>query len=369
MVGVWISAGILIALFIGAVVAAILIYRDGLKRVKRIQQALTEAQDRLKAQNDHEDEYRALLAQIEDLKRLRDNLEAQVAADQRYLNQALTDKAVAEVQIKSANTQFNEIKEKISELEKVLKERESSVDGEVERYAKEKRGKLEAELVAETEARRREATQLLMAELDALRTEAEARRAARVQSEEEAARLQEVVTRLRTEADALAKCHAEAVRRAAMESGSAGTIHLEQADRDDAALIRKMARGMRCENAVLKATYDVYVKPEVERLVREQGVAGVSGLYRIWKKDGERELSYIGQAVDVGERWKTHAKRAWGVDNTGRIKLYQAMMENGIELWNWELVEACDASLLSEREKYWGNFYAVKEVGLNNKLG
>lgn len=364
--------GIFAAAFVSAMVTAIVIYAKGLKTRNTLLRDLDRVERQLELRKGKEEEYKALTAQVEELGQLRDNLEAQVAINQNHLNQTLTDRAVAEVQINSANTRFTEIQGKISsatqrlnEIEEVVKQKEESVDGEVAKHKE----KLEAELQAQLERARAEATEALVKELEELRAANEVERQAKAVAETECKTLMQQYAELQDKVESLAKLHGEAVRRTALESGTGGTIHLEQTDRADVEMVRKMVRGMRCENAVLKATYDVYVKPEIERLVRDQGVAGVSGIYRIWKKDGERELSYVGQAVDVGERWKTHAKRAWGVDNTGRIKLYQAMMESGIELWNWELVEACDAAVLSEREKYWGGFYATKEVGLNNKLG
>lgn len=370
MLGILVA--VLLALFVVALITAVSAHRHEQRRVSMLQVQLENVSNELNERKRHEEEYRALIAQVEELSQLRDNLDAQVAMDQRFLNEALTNKAVAEVQINSANTRFTEIQGKIAsatqrlnEIEEIVKQKEENVDAEVAKHKE----KLEAELAAQLERARAEATEALVKELEELRAANEAERQTKIARATEYAALMQEYTELQEKVESLAKLHSEAVRRTALESGTGGTIHLEQADRADVEMIRKMVRGMRCENAVLKATYDVYVKPEIERLVRDQGVAGVSGIYRIWKKEGERELSYIGQAVDVGERWKTHAKRAWGVDNTGRIKLYQAMMESGVELWNWELVEACDAGLLSEREKYWGSYYSVKEVGLNNKLG
>ena len=364
--------GIFAAAFVSAMVIAIVIYAKGLKTRNTLLKSLDHVERQLELRKAKEEEYKALTAQVEELGQLRDNLEAQVALNQNHLNQTLTDRAVAEVQINSANTHFTEIQEKVkaatarlTEIEEIVKKKEEAVDGEVDAHRK----KLEAELQAQLEQKRAEATEGLVRELNDLRQAYEAERQAKIAVAMEYEALMHDYNELQGKVDSLAKLHGEAVKRAALENGTGGTIHLEQADRADVEMIRKVARGMRCENAVLKATYDVYVKPEIERLVRDQGVTGVSGIYRIWRKEGERELSYIGQAVDVGERWKTHAKRAWGVDNTGRIKLYQAMMESGIEGWNWELVEACEAVALSEREKYWGGFYSVKEVGLNNKLG
>lgn len=313
------------------------------------------------------EEYQALTAQIEELRQLRDNLNNQVGVEGQEL-------AATRAQIESAKSQFDDWQRLAAAAESEVEQSKSSA-GEVLRvWQEQEKAKLLAELEAEREKGLRRNTEL-EAELAQRVQELEARAAA---LESSVANLAVEETRCRAERDAMAASHAEALRRLTLENGEGGCIRLTEADKNDVRDLRRLCRGMKCENAILKATFDVYVKPEVERLIRDQGVAGVSGIYRIWRKSGEREISYIGQAVDIGERWKTHAKRAWGIDNTGRIMLYQAMMESGIEEWHWELVEAvqepkcgsgAEGTTLSERERYWGGFYGVKELGLNKKLG
>ena len=321
------------------------------------------------SQGEEENKYRALMAQNRELTQLRDNLKTQVDLTRQELDEVQYTKVVAETQVSSANTQFNDTMGKLEELKKQVEERKKGVKTEVEEYRKKLIAEGQANLEQELGKSRQAATEALLKELEALRTELAGSHQKAEELGQLKAELEQKCEDLKKQVDGMALTHAEAVKRMALEVGTGGHVRLEPVDRDEATLIRKMCRGMRCENAVLKASYDVYVKPEMERLVREAGVAGVSGIYRIWKVEGEKELSYVGQAVDVGERWKTHAKRAWGVDNTGRIKLYQAMISSGIEEWNWELLEACENEKLSEKERYWGEFYAVKEIGLNSKLG
>lgn len=337
-----------------------------LKAVDQLKAALAETQ----VNPELEERYHVLTAQVEDLEALRTNLNHQLELTKLELSGA-------EIQISSAKTQFTDwteaakkVHEELEAQEKKLGELRANGEAAITEELAKRRAETEALVGAEAEARRAEASK----ELTELLAELEKKVAAGTEEYED---LRQKLAARRAEYEALAVSHAEAVRRQALESGEGGGhIELAEADREEVALIKKMCKGLRCENAVLKATYDVYVKPEIERLVKEAGVAGVSGIYRIWRKDGEKEVSYIGQAVDVGERWKTHAKRAWGIDDTGRIVLYQEMMRTGIENWYWELVEAVAAdgsgsvaTMLSEREKYWGGFYAVKEIGLNKKLG
>lgn len=58
-----------------------------------------------------------------------------------------------------------------------------------------------------------------------------------------------------------------------------------------------------------------------------------------------------------------------GAEEPTGIVLYAAAKKIGVENLKWECIEKCDKKDLSEREKYWGAFYAVKETGWNTKLG
>lgn len=373
--------GAALVVAVGATIFLLVKWRGRVSAVAKLSKELNEVrrqQVALKAQLESDLGYKALEAQVADLRALRDNLNGQVEL-------AKVELGATETQMISAKTQFTDwtaaaqrVKEDVERQENKLAELRAVGEDAVKAEIEKKRA--EAVQLVETEAaqKRAEAETELVKAVAALKEELEVGRQTREETEAAQAAALQRLQEIATERDALAASHAEALRRAALVEGEGGTIRLSGVDKEDADTLRRLCRGMRCENAVLKATYDVYVKPEIERLVREQGVSGVSGVYRIWKKEGERELSYIGQAVDVSERWKTHAKRAWGVDNTGRIKLYQAMMESGIEEWHWELVEAVPKTVsgsgaigafLSEREKYWGGYYAVKEIGLNSKLG
>lgn len=329
------------------------------------------------------EEYNALRAQVKELTELRDNLDAQVQLDRNYLEQATVTKAVADLQIKSANTQFEDLQGKIegatqqlSAIEKVCEGRKEGIEKEVQGFREEKLKAVQAELdawVAQTKVEQLNEVQI---ELGALRTTLKRLAEERQAAEVELKGLKDNVEKLRGEEERLSISHAAALQKSALATIGGRSIKMSEQDSRDVNVLLITCRGMKCENAVLKATYDVYVKPEIERIVREAGVSKVSGIYRIWRVVDGHDVSYVGQAVDVGERWKTHAKRAWGVDDVGRIVLYREMMETGIENWHWELLEAYSGgedgdvgAFLSEREKYWGGFFGVKELGLNKKLG
>ena len=104
-----------------------------------------------------------------------------------------------------------------------------------------------------------------------------------------------------------------------------------------------------------------YIKNKVNALVlRVVGSERISGIYKITHIESGK--CYVGQSVDIGERWKQHVKRGVGAEPLTNNKLYPAMMELGIENFTFEIVErTTDTSKLNEMEKYWQEFYQAKE--------
>lgn len=116
-----------------------------------------------------------------------------------------------------------------------------------------------------------------------------------------------------------------------------------------------------------KAIYDIYYKNKVNDLVlRVIGKDKVQGIYKITHIESEK--SYVGQSVDVGNRWKQHCKRGTGADSKTGNKLYEAMLKYGIESFRFEVVEVVeDSERLSEAEKYWQEYFKSKEFGYSMK--
>ena len=91
------------------------------------------------------------------------------------------------------------------------------------------------------------------------------------------------------------------------------------------------------------------------------------GIYRITNQiNGE---IYIGQSIDIQQRWKQHKQQAKGTRSNN--KLYQAMREYGIENFLFEIIEQCKFSQqeLDERQRYWIGYYNSYENGYNSTRG
>lgn len=118
--------------------------------------------------------------------------------------------------------------------------------------------------------------------------------------------------------------------------------------------------------AIAKVIWKVYYeKPLSDLLGRVIGDKTRTGIYRI--TNTITQMCYVGQAVDIGDRWRQHIKRALNAEPRTQNKLYPAMYEAGIENWTFEIIEECTRDKLNEREDYWQDFYKAKEYGYSIK--
>lgn len=90
----------------------------------------------------------------------------------------------------------------------------------------------------------------------------------------------------------------------------------------------------------------------------------ICGIYRIYTIDDKGFCrNYIGQAVDIRERWSEHIKKMIGVKPAGNEFLYKKVSPQNA---HFEIVEK--TSTLNEREHYWIAFYNAATDGYNIKL-
>ena len=84
---------------------------------------------------------------------------------------------------------------------------------------------------------------------------------------------------------------------------------------------------------------------------------------------------YIGQAIDIEERWKSHRRNSLNSKSKEyNYPLYRAIRKYGIENFSFEIVEECSIEELNEKEIYYiGEFnsyiHAENSQGYNMTLG
>ena len=154
-----------------------------------------------------------------------------------------------------------------------------------------------------------------------------------------------------------------------MEEESAAEFYklqLPQESLDDIEALRSIESLLHNSEAINKVIWKMYYEKPYTDLIGRIGLTStVCGIYKI--TNIENQMTYVGQAVNIADRWKQHIKRGIGADAPTQNKLYPAMKKFGPENFTFEIIEKCPRDKLNEREDYWQEFYKAKEFGYSIK--
>jgi hypothetical protein len=143
-------------------------------------------------------------------------------------------------------------------------------------------------------------------------------------------------------------------------------LQISVEDLEDICELKQVEKRLSKKEVLNKLIYKVYFeKPYTDLIGRVVGKEVKTGIYKITNTLNQKV--YIGQAVNIAERWKQHIKRALGAEPLTQNKLYPAMQKDGVWNFTFEIVEVCDKSKLNEREQYWQQFFGAKEYGYSIK--
>ena len=187
----------------------------------------------------------------------------------------------------------------------------------------------------------------------------------------EAARAQiEILTKEIAEYSAKQTAITEAIlrQRALEEQQDFYRVCLGPEAANDVEILKEARRNLKKPEIIDKIIYDNYIaKPVLEMIKRVLQNTTCSGIYKITCiKTGE---IYIGKSVDIKSRWQQHCKSAFNCGTIAHSLLHTKMKQYGIENFTFELVEQVPKEQLSEREKFYIDFYKTKETGLNERNG
>ena len=143
-------------------------------------------------------------------------------------------------------------------------------------------------------------------------------------------------------------------------------LQISEENKEDILELKKVERFLNNKEILNKLIYKIYFeKPYTDLIGRVVGKEQKTGIYKITNTLNDKV--YIGQAVNIAERWKQHIKRALGAETRTQNKLYPAMEKEGIWNFTFQIIEICDRKDLSKKEQYWQNFYGAKEYGYSIK--
>lgn len=145
-------------------------------------------------------------------------------------------------------------------------------------------------------------------------------------------------------------------------------VCLSENDISDINLLKTTRQNLKKPEIIDKIIYDNYIaKPVLEMIKRVLQNTTCSGVYKITCQK-TKEI-YIGKSTDIKNRWQQHCKTAFNCGTIASSILHRKMQQYGIENFTFELLEKVPKDQLSEREKYYIDFYKTKETGLNERNG
>lgn len=144
-------------------------------------------------------------------------------------------------------------------------------------------------------------------------------------------------------------------------------IAIPESFKDDITKLKSIAAQLSKPSTLYKLIWKEYYENSFNAMVGRVlgGDADKSGIYKITNINNQ--MVYIGQAVNIGSRWRTHVKRGLKAEEGTSNRLYTALWEEGVENFTFQVVEFCDRKDLTEREKFYISFYNTKEYGYNSK--
>lgn len=145
-------------------------------------------------------------------------------------------------------------------------------------------------------------------------------------------------------------------------------LAIDELDVNDIDLLRELQKRFSKKEAIDKLIWETYYKPSYDILMAKlfPKATKTCGIYKI--TDLTTGQAYIGQSVDIKERFRQHIKASLAY-GPATNKLYQTMQKSGQHNFIFEVLEEVPRASLNERETYWIDFYKTKDYGLNSTRG
>lgn len=155
--------------------------------------------------------------------------------------------------------------------------------------------------------------------------------------------------------------------RALKEQEAFYKVCLTENAKEDIQQLRTIMPHLHDSTALYKIIYDLYVARAVKDMEkRVLNNEAFSGIYKITGPDGR---VYIGKSTDIKARWQQHCKSAFHTGTISWALIHDEMEKVGIDQFTFEVIERAPKEKLTEREKFWIEFYEADKVGFNMRVG
>ena len=139
-------------------------------------------------------------------------------------------------------------------------------------------------------------------------------------------------------------------------------VSINDADLADIQMLENLKTSFHKPVVLSKLIWSQYFQKQVTQLCdRVVGKKTICGIYKI--TDLLTQQCYIGQSVNISDRFKQHCKCGLGIDAPASNKLYNIMQRD--KLWNFtfEILEQCSRQQLNQKEAFWIQMYKSNIYG------
>lgn len=121
------------------------------------------------------------------------------------------------------------------------------------------------------------------------------------------------------------------------------------------------------KDVILKLIWQEYFQKLAKEMLNNIGAKDAPGIYKITNLLNGK--CYIGKSTKVASRITDHIKGAIGISSISDQKIHQEMRKEGIWNFYFEVLCECPREQLSEKEKFFIEFYKSQTYGYNVKAG
>ena len=141
-------------------------------------------------------------------------------------------------------------------------------------------------------------------------------------------------------------------------------IQIPEQDREDIHyLLTQVAPQVRNKDIIPKLVWSEYLQKLTQELMKRAEIEDKPGIYKITNVTTGK--CYVGKSTKVKQRLIDHIKGSVGITTIADQKIHHAMLDEGLWDWTFECICYCDKDQLSEKEKYYIDFFKAKEWGYN----
>lgn len=145
-------------------------------------------------------------------------------------------------------------------------------------------------------------------------------------------------------------------------------IIIEDNDKADIDILNSFKNRLSNPEILSKLIWSTYFQKKAKALfINIVGTEKVCGIYKITNINDMK--CYVGQSVDIANRFTQHCRCGCGIKTPKDNKLYAAMLKDGLGQFTFEIVEICPQEELNEKEKYYIDVYNSVNYGFNSQDG